>query len=1286
MAFDQSTRGRLQKLVNTCRSLLSDEFSIQLQQTYGLDPKTGEVTSMARLTHLDDRQRHTAEVLRQTLAHYLGADTDDTDHRIAVLDRMVREQAFTVLNRLAALLMMEARGQLIESVSKGYQSRGYQLYSKIAGTALGETGQTYRVYLFSLFDELAQELPALFDRYVANGLLFPRETALRALLDEVNHFEIEQLWAEDETIGWIYQYFNSKEERRGMRDASEMPRDSRELAVRNQFFTPRYVVEFLVDNTLGRLWFNATGGQTDLRDLCQYLLAKPDEQPPAAIKLRDPRTLKLLDPACGSMHFGLYAFDLFLEIYREAWAWEQQHGPGSLDVSTNPQAALKPLSQTYEDEAAFARDVPRLIIENNIYGVDIDPRAAQIATLALWLRAQRAWHNKKVIAKDRPRISHGHVVAAVAPPAERELRQQFAVNLDQHDAELFEKTLQLLKGLPEMGVLLQVERELPNLIRQVYVGKGTGLFAEQEQESWERAEARLRVALTAFAEAANSTFQDRLFSQDALQGLLLVDLSRERFDVIVMNPPFGEAAQSTFTYIKDTYQDWANNILCCFIARAFQMLMAGGFIGAIFDRTVTVKSSYENFRRKNLIPYLSSFLDTGWGVLDANVETACACLAFEEQSNAVFLDVRQSDDKQSSALHAVNAWAGKELEHAGDGASTSLDPETLCHLPNAVVGYDFDRFAIDLFDRMQSFEQAGMQARQGHALVSDIHFRTFWEVDAEKSGKPSGHALLYNGSEYSLYVSPDRDVVIKGYDTDFLKSHPSCVLRNPSFQFLPGIGYGKRGEVLDAHLLESERIFTTEGQAIHLEDTEDVYVGLAYLNSPIYQYLINLYCGQHKYSGYLNLLPQLVLTAEHRKIVVEYVSKIIDIKNRWLSCDETTIGYKGFIVSRFSQSCSIGSIFDLIKSEYLSDRKLLQGFEDSIGDILTDSAGLNALEKKKLIDWTERTRPIDPLWPGLDRDNLLELKDSFLASSLISEVVGVLFGRWKTSTSTSASDAGESFIAFQAPVTFSGQFGSFVQWKPRKIFVDDSSATSDLEACFRTVLVSLFGNAAGDIESTLISRMQIQSLRSYFSESGGFFSDHFRRYTKSRREAPIYWPLSTASGSYTLWVYYPSLNNQSLFTAVNDFLDGPNGKLTQVRRECAELRMKGSSRSRDEEKQYETLQTFEQELTELRDTLLKIAPTYQPHHDDGVKITAAPLWQLFRHKPWQKVLKDTWTKLEKGDSDWANLAMAYWPERVRVKCKTDKSLAIAHGLEYLYVEREAAPKKTRGKKKAGADE
>ncbi|EQL43542.1 hypothetical protein M770_31810 (plasmid) [Pseudomonas aeruginosa VRFPA03] len=610
--------------------MLEEEFTRQLQNDYGMDPNAGSVAELASLRHINDAQRETARILRDTLAHYTASgDMNATQG----LDRIVREQAFTVLNRLAALRMAEARGLLVESVGNGFQAKGFQLYARLVGTGLGETGDAYRVYLFSVFDELAQDLPGLFDRYSPQGRLFPREAALLQVLNLINDADIAPLWSEDETIGWIYQYFNSKEERKAMRDASQVPRNSRELAVRNQFFTPRYVVEFLVDNTLGRLWFNATGGNTSLRERCQYLLVKPDEAPPAATKLRDPRTLKLLDPACGSMHFGLYAFDLFADIYREAWAWEQQNGPGSLDLScvhsTQPQAAFKPLSQTYDDEAAYLRDVPRLIIERNIYGVDIDPRAAQIASLALWLRAQRAWHDAGVKAKDRPPIGRGHVVAAIAPPAERELRQQFAANLDQRDAELFEKTLQLLKGLPELGVLLQVERELPNLIRQVYVGKGTGLFAQQEQENWQQAEARLRTALTEFAQASKSTYQGRLFAQDALQGLRLIDLCREVFDVVVMNPPFGALASGTKDQLAKAYPRSKNDLLAIMVERGLELLRAGGRIGAITSRTCFFLSSFQRWRDEVVlgVGHPEVMADLGLGVMDdALVEAAAYVL------------------------------------------------------------------------------------------------------------------------------------------------------------------------------------------------------------------------------------------------------------------------------------------------------------------------------------------------------------------------------------------------------------------------------------------------------------------------------------------------------------------------------------------------------------------------------------------------------------------------------------------------------------------------------------
>lgn len=290
---------------------------------------------------------------------------------------------------------------------------------------------------------------------------------------------------------------------------------------------------------------------------------------------------------------------------------------------------------------------------------------------------------------------------------------------------------------------------------------------------------------------------------------------------------------------------------------------------------------------------------------------------------------------------------------------------------------------------------------------------------------------------------------------------------------------------------------------------------------------------------------------------------------------------------------------------------------------------------------------------------------------LLSWAVGVAFGRfdWRLATGERAAPA-EPEPFDPLPVKSPGMLpdGAAPFHSHAGILVDDPGHPHDLARLVEEVLARVEAPVPEDVRRWL---------------QRDFFAFHLQRYSKSRRKAPIYWPLSTNSGSYTLWVYYPSLTSQTLYSAINDFVEP---KLKQVGADVTTLRNKGAARTRDDEKQFEALQVFELELIELRDTLLKLAPTYKPNHDDGVQISAAPLWPLFRHKPWQKVLKDTWAKLEKGDYDWAHLAMNYWPERVREKCKSDKSLAIAHGLENLYVEPEAAPKKTRGRKKTGGDE
>src|SRR5690606_445916 len=162
-----------------------------MRYIYGMDPESGEVSDLSRLTHLNDNDRETAKLFREMLEHYVKGSGFGKKE---CLDRIVREQAFTVLNRLCALRMAEARGFIIESVTNGYSSKGFQLFARLAGSALGETNETYRFYLFSVFDELSLDLPVLFDRFSPEGRLFPREPVLLELLEKINHPEIAPLW------------------------------------------------------------------------------------------------------------------------------------------------------------------------------------------------------------------------------------------------------------------------------------------------------------------------------------------------------------------------------------------------------------------------------------------------------------------------------------------------------------------------------------------------------------------------------------------------------------------------------------------------------------------------------------------------------------------------------------------------------------------------------------------------------------------------------------------------------------------------------------------------------------------------------------------------------------------------------------------------------------------------------------------------------------------------------------------------------------------------------------
>jgi len=490
MSFDKDTRNLLAKTVAACRRRLLEDVTDQLRGVFGLHPD-GTVLPLEKLTHLSPDQHAAARRLRDLLDHYTaGAAGQDSDRRKAAYERMVLEISFTALNRLAALRLCEERGLVVECVRKGTTSAGFQMFERISGGALGGRYDTYRVFLECMFDELALDLGVLFDRMTPQSAVFPSERCMEDVLAELNKPELTHLWTEDETIGWVYQYFNPPEERKAMRDASQAPRNSRELAVRNQFFTPRYVVEFLTDNTLGRIWHEMRKGQTRLKDQCHYMVRRPNEvflaegeKPPSdsplassargaegegaqddlsqeeLLKLpafiphrpkKDPREIRILDPACGSGHFLLYCFDLLETVYEEAY-----HDP---DLGP----ALKSDYPTRDD---LRRAVPGLILAHNLHGIDIDLRATQIAALALWLRCHRAYQERE-IKKERPRITKSNIVCAEPMPGEKEMLKEFVANVQPGVlGHLVEVVFDKMQLAGEAGSLLKVSTNEPWIAR-----------------------------------------------------------------------------------------------------------------------------------------------------------------------------------------------------------------------------------------------------------------------------------------------------------------------------------------------------------------------------------------------------------------------------------------------------------------------------------------------------------------------------------------------------------------------------------------------------------------------------------------------------------------------------------------------------------------------------------------------------------------------------------------------------------------------------------------------------
>lgn len=781
MALDKATRNTLRNAVTRCRRLLEEAVGDVLEGQYGVH-RDGRIEDEAAMGHLPpDRREDRARVLA-SLAHIRARGVKPAE----AVPVLVREAAYTHLNRLCAYKMLEGRKLVREAVGRGPNSTGFKVYLAEHPEAerLWSTGRqdvAYRHFLDWLGKSLSTEIGVLFSPTDSANRLYPPQRVLDQVLAIINGEDLREVWDEEETIGWVYQYFTPKELRDKARKESAAPRNADELAFRNQFYTPRYVVEFLTENTLGRTWYEMGRSETALAERRYFVrrkhpiwlgegadapepfpecpparaeawpsadpldeagiwvrpnptvtgwdhqiayahtlaagydalpnlggseaamafaqerwaewertgtwtgtfeelrlvhfarvrndrvnewVADDDTPPPGTAELyraigdrwdlevetiphrpkKDPRELRVLDPACGSGHFLLYAFDLLLTMYREAW-----------DDSTSPPFAETghTLRDDYTDPDAFPGALPGLILRHNLHGIDIDLRAVQIAQLALWLRAQRAYADVGLALSDRPPITRVNVVAAEPLPGERDLLAEFQRTLDPPVlADLVGDVWEGMAGIGEIGSLFKAEDMVRHAVAEAKREWQSGsafdqvtLFAADappkqerldlsfisDEAFWQDAERRVRVALRLYAEsvANGDRYRRRLFADDAAQGFAFLELFEAPFDIVLMNPPFGAVSQGARGYIERNYPRTKNDLYAAFVEHGLEVLHPGGYLGAITSRTGFFLTSFRKWREEIILAgsRIHVVADLGQGVLDtAMVETAVYAL------------------------------------------------------------------------------------------------------------------------------------------------------------------------------------------------------------------------------------------------------------------------------------------------------------------------------------------------------------------------------------------------------------------------------------------------------------------------------------------------------------------------------------------------------------------------------------------------------------------------------------------------------------------------------------
>lgn len=636
--------------------------------------------------------------------------------------------AYTWFNRIVAIRFMDARGWLpnrMRMLSRADGSHGSEAVENaldveittadtdhIAELKMAGLDEPLWRYLFvAQCEELAECLPGVFERVGgAMELLLPRGLMMAdSVVGKLNAGLADEDWREGVTVlGWMYQYYNADVKDEFFR--SKRKATAADIAPATQLFTPEWIVRYMVENSLGRLWMLNNPGSS-LRERMEYYI-EPDAEHEDFIRISSPEEITLCDPACGSGHILVYAFELLFHMYEE---------------------------RGYRE-----REIPELILTKNLAGMEIDPRAAQIAELALAMCARE--HDRRFFKRA---VRADVTVLSSIPLGEDELPDN-------------KKLAEELSHLGEIGSLFNPSEDEIDELKATAASCSDDLFAATTKTKLESAAS------------------------------ICEKLSR-RFTCTVANPPYmGSSSFNPFMskWVKKNYPDVKSDLFSSFVVRMFSLAKDHGECGVMSPFVWMFIGSYEKLRNEIIDNRtLTSLIQLEYSGFAGATVPICTYTFHNSFVKGYKGGYVRLSDFVGAAVQAPKAL--EAIRNPGCGWFYRRDAETFKQIPGSPIAYWASEGLLSAFSLGSSIgdfsDYTGSQNKTGD---NNLYLRLFWEVDAHSVGRKGSWATYSKGGDFRRWFGNLHWLVsIKKDAIEFYRSNPTSNLLASKYWYSEGICY-----------------------------------------------------------------------------------------------------------------------------------------------------------------------------------------------------------------------------------------------------------------------------------------------------------------------------------------------------------------------------------------------------------------------------------------------------------------------------------------------------------------